>query len=65
MPGAMSPDAFAGLVLDAVAADEFFVCSHPEFAALVAQRNAAVVASFPEGADPDSVAAMRAMIKPF
>jgi len=64
-PVAMSADDFASLALDAVRGDRFWVCSHAEFAPLVAQRNAAVQSSFTGTPDPARVDAMGALILPF
>jgi NAD(P)-dependent dehydrogenase (short-subunit alcohol dehydrogenase family) len=52
-------------VLDGVLAGKFFLCTHPEFKDIVAERNAAVIDAFSDGADPAMVAAMRALVRPF
>lgn len=64
-PSAMSADEFAALALDAVRQDRFWVCSHPEFAPLVAQRDASVQSSFIGEPDPAKVDAMGGLILPF
>lgn len=64
-PIAMSADTFATLALNAVLQDRFWVCSHPEFAPLVAQRNASVQSSFTGEPDPAKVDAMGGLILPF
>ena len=64
-PNAMSADEFAALALEAVVRDRFWVCSHPEFAPLVAQRNASVQSSFNGVPDPAKVDAMGGLILPF
>ncbi len=64
-PIAMSADEFAALALDAVVQDRFWVCSHPEFEPLVAQRNASVQSSFAGAPDPARVEAMGGLILPF
>ncbi len=64
-PIAMSADEFAALALDAVVHDRFWVCSHPEFAPLVTQRNASVQSSFTGVPDPAKVDAMGGLILPF
>ena len=61
----MSADDFAAMALDAVAQNRFWVCSHAEFAPLVAQRHAAVESSFTGVADPAKVEAMGGLILPF
>ena len=64
-PIAMSADEFAALALDAVVQDRFWVCSHPEFEPLVAQRNASVQSGFTGAPDPAKVDAMSGLILPF
>jgi len=58
------PMDLAEQVLDGVRAGRFFLCTHPEFKDIVAERNAAVVAAFGDGADPAMVAAMRGLVRP-
>ena len=51
-------------VLRGILAGRFFLCTHPEFKDIVAERNAALDAAFAEDADPAMVAAMRGLVRP-
>jgi NAD(P)-dependent dehydrogenase (short-subunit alcohol dehydrogenase family) len=58
------PMDLAEQVLNGVLEGQFFLCTHPEFKDIVAERNSAVVAAFADGADPAMVAAMRGLVRP-
>ncbi|MCP5181942.1 MAG: SDR family NAD(P)-dependent oxidoreductase [Pseudomonadales bacterium] len=64
-PVAMSADELAVFALTAVKEDRFWIVSHPEFRALVAQRNDALVAAYQGMAEPVKETAMRELIVPF
>jgi NAD(P)-dependent dehydrogenase (short-subunit alcohol dehydrogenase family) len=52
-------------VLDAIKADEFFICTHPEFKPLVEERGKALLAAFKSDPSPEQAAAMRNMVRPW
>jgi NAD(P)-dependent dehydrogenase (short-subunit alcohol dehydrogenase family) len=60
-----SPEALGRHVLAGVQTDAFFICTHPEFHDIVAERNAALMAAFGGRGEPDQVAAMRTLVVPF
>jgi NADP-dependent 3-hydroxy acid dehydrogenase YdfG len=62
-PMGTDPMALAEQVLDGVLAGRFFLCTHPEFKDIVAERNAALDASFSGDADPATVTAMRGLVR--
>ena len=64
MTMAMAPADVARQVVDAVRMNRFFILTHPEFREVIAERNAALDASFREEADPEKSAAMRSMVRP-
>jgi len=49
----------------AVEGDEFYICTHPEFREIIAERGAALAGAFKGDADPVMVEAMRALVRPF
>ncbi len=51
-------------VLEGVLENRFFLCTHPEFREIVAERNAVLNASFTGTADPALVEAMRGLVRP-
>lgn len=51
-------------VLEGVLENRFFLCTHPEFREIIAERNAALDASFTGTADPAMVEAMRGLVRP-
>ena len=61
----MDPDLLGQKVLQAIRANEFFICPHPEFREVLRKRNAALEAAFKGSASADLVAAMQAMVVPF
>ena len=63
-PSGTDPMDLAEQVLAGVLADRFFLCTHPEFKDIVAERNAAVDAAFSGHADPTVVATMRGLVRP-
>jgi NAD(P)-dependent dehydrogenase (short-subunit alcohol dehydrogenase family) len=64
-PVGTSPEALGRQVLAAVLGDEFFICTHPEFRDIVAERNQALLAAFAGAGEPEQVAAMRRLVVPF
>ncbi|MCZ6711460.1 MAG: SDR family NAD(P)-dependent oxidoreductase [Gammaproteobacteria bacterium] len=58
------PMDLAEQVLAGVLAGRFFLCTHPEFKDIVAERNAAVDCAFADHADPAMVTAMRGLVRP-
>ncbi len=51
-------------VLDGVLENRFFLCTHPEFREIIAERNAVLDSSFKGTADPAMVEAMRSLVRP-
>lgn len=49
----------------AVEGGEFYICTHPEFREIIAERAAALTGAFKGEADPVMVDAMRALVRPF
>ena len=48
----------------AVEGGEFYICTHPEFREIIAERAAALAGAFKGEADPVMVDAMRALVRP-
>ena len=61
----MDPDLLGQKVLQAVRANEFFICPHPEFREVLRKRNAALEAAFKGSAPPGLVAAINGLVEPF
>ena len=63
-PPGTDPLDLAEQVLSGILAGQFFLCTHPEFKDIIAERNAALNASFSGEADPAMVEAMRGLVRP-
>jgi NADP-dependent 3-hydroxy acid dehydrogenase YdfG len=63
-PSGTDPMDLAEQVLAGVLAGRFFLCTHPEFKDIVAERNAVLDSAFGDDADPAMVATMRGLVRP-